>query len=247
MRGVVSNDFVYILDSAAPEIALFGRVRRRKGRNLCNIFERILFLKTGNRELQLIRHGYLCGTAGVLTNKMIQKCLAHHFKRDPTENFIIEQSAVKPSCASLDVRSAESTPPAFAGGCFVHREPFPPNRTATTLWKKRRTAMIGMTRIAGMLAANQFTQRENLNMVYHNSVLSQQLYVAPRHLFDDLEHKRATGRTAQSVTPQSQVTWSGVYPPCGPVLHARRHPQPHGYHPPAQPPGLEAGGVLHFL
>jgi hypothetical protein len=54
------------------------------------------------------------------------------------------------------------------------------------------------------LVSKQLTQKENLDVAHHNTILSQLLQLIPRHVFDDLERKHATGRKARVFTRWSQ-------------------------------------------
>jgi hypothetical protein len=54
------------------------------------------------------------------------------------------------------------------------------------------------------IVPNQLTQKENLDVAHHSTILSQQLSLLPRHVFDNLERKHATGRKARVFTRWSQ-------------------------------------------
>ena len=90
LRGVVSKDHVHILVSAPPSISPSEIMRRVKGRTSRKIFEEFPHLKKRYWGRHFWARGYFCVTAGELTKKMIKEYLAHHFERDPNNDFDIE-------------------------------------------------------------------------------------------------------------------------------------------------------------
>jgi len=54
------------------------------------------------------------------------------------------------------------------------------------------------------IAPKQSTQKENLDITYYNTILSQLLSLIPRHVFGELERKHATVRKARVFTRWSQ-------------------------------------------
>jgi putative transposase len=85
LRGVVSKDHVHILISAPPNISPSEIMRRVKGRVSRKIFEELPHVKK-----RYWARGYFCVTSGELTKEMIQDYLAHHFEKDPNDQFDIE-------------------------------------------------------------------------------------------------------------------------------------------------------------
>lgn len=166
--------------------------------------EGILFVKKRENRLHFKKYGNIFGTSRIFENTKIQKFLAYHFNHDTTEKFGIEQPAAKPFGATLDVRSADSTPPVFASGCFLPRVPFPQHKLGTTLWEDAVACVAGHDSTAGLLAPNQFTQRENWTIAYPNTVLFQQLFLVFGHHFNNQERKRAPGRRPRGATPWNQ-------------------------------------------
>jgi len=97
LRGVVSKDHIHILVSAPPEISPSEIMRRIKGRTSIKIFEEFPTIKKRYWGRHFWARGYFCVTAGELTKEMIDEYLAHHFERNPSDGFDIEQPAAKPA------------------------------------------------------------------------------------------------------------------------------------------------------
>ena len=90
LRGVVSKDHVHILISAPPNISPSEIMRRVKGRVSRKIFEEFSHVKKRYWGRHFWARGYFCVTSGELTKEMIQEYLAHHFEKDPNDQFDIE-------------------------------------------------------------------------------------------------------------------------------------------------------------
>ncbi|TVM13133.1 hypothetical protein DPQ33_16790, partial [Oceanidesulfovibrio indonesiensis] len=54
------------------------------------------------------------------------------------------------------------------------------------------------------LVSKQLTQKENLDVAHHNTILSQLLSLIPRHDFERLERKHSSGRQPRIFTRWSQ-------------------------------------------
>ena len=65
-------------------------MRRIKSRVSRKIFEEFPIIKKRYWGRHFWSRGYFCVTSGVLSQKMIQEYLAHHFKKDPNDKFNVE-------------------------------------------------------------------------------------------------------------------------------------------------------------
>ena len=90
LRGVVSKDHVHILVSAPPNTSPSDIMRRVKGRVSRKILEEFPHLKKRYWGRHFWARGYFCVTSGELTKEMIKDSLAHHFGKDPNDQFDIE-------------------------------------------------------------------------------------------------------------------------------------------------------------
>jgi putative transposase len=90
VSGVVSKDHVHILVSAPPTMAPSEIMRRIKGRTSSKIFEEFPHIKKRYWGRHFWARGYLCATAGQVTDEMIKSYLEHHFEPNPDEKFKME-------------------------------------------------------------------------------------------------------------------------------------------------------------
>ena len=90
LKGVISKDHIHWFVSAPPTMAPSEIMRRIKGRSSAKWFEEFPLLKKRYWGRHFWARGYVCATAGQVTEEMRQHYLKPHFEPNPDDDFKTE-------------------------------------------------------------------------------------------------------------------------------------------------------------
>jgi len=91
IKGVVSNDHVYIFVSGPPTMAPSEIMRRIKGRSSSKLFAEFPHLRKRFWGHHFWARGFFCASSGNVTDEMIKTYLEHHFEPKRDDDFKTEQ------------------------------------------------------------------------------------------------------------------------------------------------------------